>query len=116
MKILLTALLSFVAVCSCPVLAEVKKEAEIKAPTSSVKYAGGDGSSMEKAVVIKGARDSEAGIASEYAWVAKKYPGYQMKRQSLLNHGGKSYDMLSITTKDGKELDVYFDITEFFGK
>ena len=96
-----------------------QKELEKTAPSaqkSGLRFEGGDGSSQEKAVIIKGAKNSEAGVHSEYDWLRKKYPGYQMKRQSLQSAGGKSYDVLAIHTKDGKDLDVWFDITEFFGK
>ncbi len=80
-----------------------------------VTYAGGDGSSFEKAVIIKGATE-QTGVRAEYQWLAKNYPGYMRRRQSLKQNDGKVYDVLAITTEGGKELDVYFDITEFFGK
>ena len=92
------------------------KEVAKPAEKTEVTYAGGDGSTQEKAVIIKGAKDSTIGIRAEYDWVAKKYPGYQRKGQSLHKVDGKSYDVLEIVTKDGKEVEVYFDITDFFGK
>ncbi len=78
-------------------------------------YEGGDGSSFEKAVLIKGANE-QTGVHAEYEWLAKRHPGYKRGKQSLKRNSGRMFDVLSITTKDGKELDVYFDITEFFGK
>jgi hypothetical protein len=92
------------------------KKSGTATPKPGLRFEGGDGSSQEKAVIIKGARNSEAGVHSEYDWLRKKYPGYKMKQQSLQSSGGKSYDVLAIRTKDGKDLDVWFDITEFFGK
>ena len=80
-----------------------------------VSYAGGDGSSIEKAVVIKGATE-ETGVDAEYAYLRQHYPGYHLKKQSLQGGGKRSYDVLDFTTADGKAKLIYFDITEFFGK
>ena len=33
-----------------------------------------------------------------------------------MNHGKKPYDVLTLDTADGKEIKVYFDISNFFGK
>jgi len=83
--------------------------------TAHLVYSGGDGSSYEQAVVIKGAKDEEAGVAAERAWLEQRYPGFQKGRQSLMSSGGKHYDLIEITTREGHK-SVYFDITEFFGK
>jgi hypothetical protein len=81
-----------------------------------VTYAGSDGSSLANAVVIQTELKGVAGVRSEYVWLSQRYPGYKRTRQALLHQGGKSYDRLDITTADGRELSVYFDITAFFGK
>jgi hypothetical protein len=123
MKMLLSALLAFASMLLLPLGAEERKEPPAKglppakaAPAAEVKYEGGDGSSMEKAIIIKGAKGSEAGIGAEYAWLAKKYPGYKTREQALLGDKKKKYDMISITTGECKQVEVYFDISEFFGK
>jgi hypothetical protein len=104
-------------VVALPAQAETPKAPPAKeGAAEGVKYEGGDGSSVEKAIVIKGAKNSEVGIKSEYAWLAKNHPGYKMRQQSLKAKDGKRYDVLEITTKEGKDVEVYFDITEFFGK
>jgi hypothetical protein len=74
-----------------------------------------DGSSAEKAVVIREKNETD-GVAAEYKWVRKRYPGCQNKSQALTSINGKSYDVLTIVTVDGVEKDVYFDISKFFGK
>ena len=79
-------------------------------------YSGGDGSSYQQAVVIKGAEDEKAGIAAERAWLEQRYPGFQKGRQSLVHSGGRLYDLIEFTTADGQKKSVYFDITDFFGK
>jgi hypothetical protein len=81
-----------------------------------ITYAGSDGSSLAHAVVIQTELKGGAGVRSEYVWLSQRYPGYKRKLQALIHQGGKSYDRLDITTADGRELSVYFDITAFFGK
>ena len=83
--------------------------------TVLVNYSGGDGSSLEQAVVIKGAKDEEAGVAAERTWMEQRYPGFHKGQQALLGAGGKHYDEIRITTREGHKT-VYFDITDFFGK
>jgi hypothetical protein len=74
-----------------------------------------DGSSFEKAVVIK-EKSEMKGVSAEYAWLRKNYPGYKSNGQSLTPHGNKNYDVIHITTADGRKKDIYFDISNFFGK
>lgn len=73
-----------------------------------VSYAGGDGSSFERAIVIK--------APDEYAYIAQHYPGYRRGGQGLTDHKGHAFDILDFTTKEGKKRTLYFDITSFFGK
>lgn len=80
-----------------------------------ISYTGGDGSSIEKAVIIKGATE-DTGVHAEYEWLAKHFPGYHLKQQGLMSQKGHSYDVLHFVAADGKEHDAYFDITDFFGK
>jgi predicted Zn-dependent protease len=74
-----------------------------------------DGSSFEKAIVIK-KDNSKEGINAEYEYLRKNYPEYKFMSQSLIFHNDKPYDVLTIITSDGIEKDVYFDISNFFGK
>ena len=75
----------------------------------------GDGSSCDQAVVIHADNESE-GVRAEYAWLEQHYPGYQRKSQALIQCGERPADQLSIVTADGESIDVYFDISEYFGK
>ena len=79
-------------------------------------YTGGDGSTIDQAVVIKGATDEETGVKAEYTWLRQKYPGYHRGGQSLMGKQGRHYDKIEFTTVDGHSLSTYFDITDFFGK
>jgi hypothetical protein len=74
-----------------------------------------DGLSAEKAIVIRANSENE-GVSEEYRWLKKQYPGYTRKGQALVPMNGKNYDVLSITTADGVEKAIYFDISGFFGK
>jgi len=85
-------------------------------PSAGISYGGGDGTSMERAIVILGARNSAVGIRAEYNWLQAKYPGYKRKSQALLSNSGKSYDLLEVELPDGRVAKFYFDITAFFGK
>lgn len=67
-----------------------------------------DGSSFEKAIVVKS-------IKEEYAYVKKVCPECKLKKQALRQNNKKYYDVLYFD-KDGTEVIYYFDINSFFGK
>jgi hypothetical protein len=79
-----------------------------------MKYGGGDGSSCEQAVVVR-EKSEMAGIAAEYAWIRARYPGYTRGPQALSKCGPHPADKIQIRTADGRELEIVFDISEFFG-
>jgi hypothetical protein len=83
------------------------------APAATI---GGDGTSMATAVVIDAANEAD-GVAAEYAWLREHFPGAHGVNQSLLTPaGGRIYDALEFTARDGTKHTVYFDISRFFGK
>lgn len=84
-------------------------------PPTGVSYAGGDGSSIEKAVVILGA-DEMSGVDAEYKWLRDQYPGWAGTGQSLQKVNGRDYDVINFIMPDGSKHTIYFDITDFFGK
>lgn len=84
-------------------------------PAKIVSGPEADGSSYEKAIVITAGSEG-IGVQAEYDYLAKTYPGYKKGGQSLNNKDGKAYDVLHITLADGSAKNVYFDITDFFGK
>jgi hypothetical protein len=89
-------------------------------PQPRVTFTGGSGESMEKAVIIQGAPNSQIGVGAEYYYLEKRFGERQVDwkliRQSLRGKGGKYYDLMQIELKDGTKKDIYFDITDFFGK
>jgi hypothetical protein len=88
-------------------------------PGTAIRFAGGDGSSLEKAILIHGAHGEVDGAASEYQYIALLYgpqgQHWRTKQQSLLNDKGRQFDELEID-HDGKAESFFFDITEYFGK
>ena len=93
-----------------------RPEPETPRQTSQVTYAGGDGSSCETAILIHGASNEQDGVAAEYDWLKKKFPGFAMQRQSLIECGGHPADKMEFSTADGQARTVLFDINEYFGK
>ena|ERR1700730_5934467 len=89
--------------------------ASVLAKDPAVSYSGGDGSSFEHAIIVK-APNEQTGVPAEYAYIARHYPGYHRRSQSLLGHGKRAFDVLEFTTKEGKKKTLYFDITSFLGK
>lgn len=74
-----------------------------------------DGSSYEKAVIIK-ANSEMTGVGEVYKALGKMYPGYKLVSQSTGSNGSKKYDVMKIVTSSGENKTVYFDITSFYGK
>ncbi|MGC4067010.1 MAG: hypothetical protein QM784_20715 [Polyangiaceae bacterium] len=80
------------------------------------KFAGGSGDSCATAVRIQGVDDERTGVQAEHAWLSQHYPGHTVDSQALIDCGGKKADQIAITTANGAKKDVFFDISEFFGK
>jgi hypothetical protein len=85
-----------------------------------VDFIENSGDSKENAVAILNSEDHMEGVKSEYIYLARKFgtrgSDWKLKRQSLINEGGKRYDKMEIILSDGTEKIIYFDITDFFGK
>ena len=82
-------------------------------------YAGGDGESIETAVIINTA-NSMIGIPAEYKFISRRYGqkdlDWTREFQSVMRSGNRQYDVVVIKLKDGQEKSFYFDITKFYGK
>lgn len=81
-----------------------------------IRFEGGNGSALEQAVVILGAENTKQGIAAEKAWLEWKYQGSAKQGQQLTSVEERHYDVISIKLSDGSDLEIWFDITDFFGK
>jgi hypothetical protein len=80
-----------------------------------VKISGGDGSSFENAIIISDC-DHMQGIEEEYIEIRKRFGNYSLIRQNLLEYNNRTIDKLELKLEDGQQIEVNFDITEFFGK
>jgi len=82
-------------------------------------YAGGNGESIENAVIINTA-NSMIGISAEYKFITSRYGqkdvDWTRELQSIMRSGNRQYDVVVIKLKDGQEKSFYFDITKFYGK
>jgi hypothetical protein len=76
-------------------------------------YFGGNGTTVETAVVINLSSDAEA-VHSEYSWLSQHCPGFKLKTQGLMAIGQKQYDSMEVFLPDGSERTYYFDITKSF--
>jgi hypothetical protein len=68
-----------------------------------------DGSSPERAIRVRS-------IAEEYRWIQDNLPTHRLACQGLLQHAGRMYDLLTLRSEMGDEREVYFDISDFYGK
>lgn len=81
-----------------------------------IQYKGGDGSAKEKAVIILGAKIEFERVYAEYDYLDKKFGGYEFLDQTFIGEDQKQYDILKIQLLDGSSKEVWFDISEFYGK
>ena len=95
--------------------AQIIDTTEQKRDTLAVKSKLADGSSFERAIVITETSE-RTGNPAEYLWIKNNYPNSRVKGQSLNYHNKKPYDILHIVNAEGVALDIYFDISSFFGK
>jgi len=84
-----------------------------------IKFAGGSGDSREDAIVIQNAENHRAGVDAEYLYLQKRFgerdSQWRFVMQALLK-GEKPVDRLTVELADGTQKDIYFDVSEFFGK
>lgn len=80
------------------------------------RYSGGPGDRLETAIVTEGNLNEMSGVDSEYAYVARRLPGWAVCGQALLNPGSRVYDQLDLANAAGQRRSIFFDITGWFGK
>lgn len=84
------------------------------------RYSGGWGQSFEDAIYIN-CNNTEDGIAAEYEYIENMFEeleiGYRVKRQEL-NHmeNGKSFDVITLELIDKTEVNIYFEVSNFYGR
>lgn len=88
---------------------------------TNVTYSGGNGMTLQDAIIIKNADNEINGVAAEYAQIAKiygvKFKDQKPTGQSTINNGNKKIDFINIQTLPKNDtISFYFDITDFYGK
>lgn len=115
MHIRRTTLLGFVALgLTITGFAEAKPQPH-RAHTTQHQQQRADGSSQQRAVVIH-ENDTPRGIAAENRWIAANMPGYRKVGQALIQGQNGIYDRISVVGPNGERKEVYFEISEFFGR
>lgn len=84
----------------------------------AVWLSGGDGSSIEKAIVVHAPSES-AGVEAEHAYI-EKYFGYSKSIKiniELYQHKTRGvFDIFRFIGRDGKKHTVYFDVNSYIGR
>lgn len=107
---------AFIITCLfAKVHAQTADTAKVKRDTASIKNITADGFSYDGAIVIT-EKTERTGTPAEYAWIRTNYPNSKVTSQSLNYHNKKPYDILHIINSEGVALNIYFDISNFFGK
>lgn len=81
-----------------------------------VKFSGGDGSSIEQAIMVEGAQNEMVGVSSERQWLRTHFANMNLGTQSLLRKNGRAYDRFDLSSASGEKKTIFFDITGYFGK
>ena len=74
---------------------------------------GGNGTTRESAIKILGADNNLDGISAEYKIIGKEW---KLLTQELHEHEDNIYDKLIVQNAAGSVKEIWFDITDFFGK
>ena len=83
------------------------------AATPAVSYAGGDGLTLKKAIVIAGAPGVSEGVAAEQEWIRIHYPDAIVVSKGRVV-GPPHYDVITLKLASGSRVDLHFNITAFF--
>ncbi len=81
-----------------------------------IQIKGGNGSSREKAVIILGANNEREGVDVEYKYIEGKVGYFEIESQTFLDEGDKKYDVMNVIGPTGNKKELWFDITDFYGK
>ena len=74
-----------------------------------------DGSSFEKAIIID-QKTERAGIDAQNSQLLALFPGSKRVSQRFELYKDKQHEIINISTADGREVAVYFDVSSYFGK
>ena len=80
-----------------------------------ISYKGGNGTTKQDAIVVLVTNETE-GVDAEYDYLDNKYGEYELVSQEFIGEADRQYDLLKIKLVDGTKKEVWFDITEFYGR
>ena len=81
-----------------------------------IKYKGGNGLSEQEAVIILGAESELEGVDAEYEYTQSLHEHFELDSQTFLEKRNKKYDILTVKLPGGTKKDIWFDITDFYGR
>ena len=83
---------------------------------SQIVFEGGDGLTCKRPIEIRGAKTTLAGVEAQRQWLKEHYLGFTKRGQRLLGttDGDLYFDLITIVTQDGRELEICFDITDYW--
>lgn len=85
-----------------------------------ISYTQGDGTCKSDAIKIVGATNNWDGVAAEYFLIRRIFQiidkKWEVLFQELIHENNRSYDRFVLKDQDGKVSEIWFDITDFFGK
>jgi hypothetical protein len=92
-----------------------EKQTKVPSHLESSLYGGGNGLSKKTAVIVK-ARDPYAGVRSESAWIASRYPRCKPVSRELTarDDHGRNFDVITVKTLAGAEIVLWFDVSAMY--
>lgn len=90
--------------------------ASVDASDGLITFEGGDGSSLEKAVVIRGARDTREGLSAQSLFASKMFWGLRRHNQNSTRSGQRTFDQIEFINPQGERRTLFFDVTDYHGK
>jgi hypothetical protein len=114
---LLLFILIIIACMSCSNRQEVALRSQQKAPPQVVIY-GGNGESVEQAVVISGIKNQAVGVDAEYDYISSKFgmknKEWRLISQTIVQEQGKTFDLIELELTPSLEKKIlYFDVSAF---
>jgi hypothetical protein len=75
-----------------------------------------EGTDFENAIIFESVENNFMGVMMEYQYLNARYPSGEKLQQRLCENGDRRYDIITLRFPDGMIQEIYFDITNFFGK
>lgn len=116
MRSIICILMLFMIIgCSSRQSVNIKNQNSVQ---NEVSYSGGDGESIEEAVIISGVENQSEGMDAEYAYLSRSYGEknreWRIVNQTLVQEKNKVYDVIEIQRIMSKENRIhYFDVSAF---